>query len=304
MKRLMLLGACLLVLSASPALATDRIVHQGDDLQAVINVANPGDVIKLDAGTVFVGNYTLPPKQSNGLYVTIQTGTLANLPGAGSRVSPANAASMAKILTAFGTALTVRPGASFYKIIGIEFGPQSASSNVAEAAIVSVGLNTQEQTLLELAPHHVEIDRCYVHGNPGQQVKRGIALHSGEVSVLNCYVSDIHLEGQDANGITAANGPGPIHIINNYVEAAAENIIVGGEPLQIPGTVPSNIEVRRNYLYKPLTWRPDTAGWDGHRWVVKNLFELKTAKNVVVEGNVMENQWGEVQGDIYGVLTP
>lgn len=301
MKRLILLGAFLFVFSASPARAVDRIVHQGDDLQAVINVANPGDVIKLDPGAVFVGNYTLPPKQSNGLYVTIQTGTLANLPLAGLRISPAHAASMAKIRTPNGTALTVSPGASFYKIIGIEFGPETTSSNVAEAAIVSVGLNTPAQTLPELAPHHVEVDRCYVHGNPGQQVKRGIALHSGEVSVLNCYVADIHLVGQDSNGITGANGPGPYHIINNYVEAAAENIIFGGEPLQIPGTVPSDIEVRRNYLYKPLTWRPNTPGWDGHRWVVKNLFELKTAKRVIVEGNVMENQWGDVD-DNYGAI--
>jgi PKD repeat protein len=46
---------------------------------------------------------------------------------------------------------------------------------------------------------------------------------------------------------------------------------------------------------------PATAGTV---WSVKNLFELKNARNVVVEGNVLENHWKESQPGWAIVLTP
>ena len=49
--------------------------------------------------------------------------------------------------------------------------------------------------------------------------------------------------------------------------------------------MPSDIEIRRN------TYSPGLEG----RLVVKNLFELKTAQRVLVEGNVFENNWADAQ---------
>ena len=46
---------------------------------------------------------------------------------------------------------------------------------------------------------------------------------------------------------------------------------------------------------------PSTAGTV---WTVKNVFELKNARNVVVEDNVMENHWKEAQPGYSIVLTP
>lgn len=54
---------------------------------------------------------------------------------------------------------------------------------------------------------------------------------------------------------------------------------------------------RRNHLSKRLDWR--TAGWQ-----VKNLFELKNARRVLVEGNVMENVWKDAQAGYAILLTP
>ena len=42
----------------------------------------------------------------------------------------------------------------------------------------------------------------------------------------------------------------------------------------------------------------------GTVWSVKNLFELKNARNVVVEGNIFENHWKESQPGYAIVLTP
>ncbi len=45
-----------------------------------------------------------------------------------------------------------------------------------------------------------------------------------------------------------------------------------------------------------FTADPSSAAWTKLRtWTVKNLFELKTAQNVLVEGNLMENSWRESQ---------
>ncbi|HEU4889899.1 MAG TPA: PKD domain-containing protein, partial [Vicinamibacterales bacterium] len=46
---------------------------------------------------------------------------------------------------------------------------------------------------------------------------------------------------------------------------------------------------------------PTTAGT---RWVVKNLFELKAGRNVVVESNIFENNWPNGQNGYAVVLTP
>jgi hypothetical protein len=42
----------------------------------------------------------------------------------------------------------------------------------------------------------------------------------------------------------------------------------------------------------------------GTVWTVKNLFELKNARNVVVEANILENHWAQAQAGYAVVLTP
>ena len=47
-------------------------VQAGGNLQTAINSARPGDVIRLQAGATFTGNFTLPNKTGTG-WVTIRT---------------------------------------------------------------------------------------------------------------------------------------------------------------------------------------------------------------------------------------
>ena len=65
----------------------------------------------------------------------------------------------------------------------------------------------------------------------------------------------------------------------------------------IPNLVPSDVTFRRNHLSKPTEWRKE-------RWQVKNLFELKNARRVLVEGNLFENNWHAAQTGYAIVLTP
>src|SRR5262245_5831315 len=46
------------------------VVRQSNNLQTVLDAAQPGDVISLSAGATWVGNFKLPPKSGNGwIYV-------------------------------------------------------------------------------------------------------------------------------------------------------------------------------------------------------------------------------------------
>jgi hypothetical protein len=86
---------------------------------------------------------------------------------------------------------------------------------------------------------------------------------------------------------------GPYKITNNFLEAAGENILFGGGAAS---ATPTDIQVSQNHMFKPMTWMKGQPGYvggsNGNPFSVKNLFELKNAQRVLLEGNVMENSWG------------
>jgi len=65
-------------------------VSSGGDFQAALNTAQPGNVIELQAGATFTGNFTLPYKSGAG-WIYVQSSAIASLPPAGTRVGPIHA---------------------------------------------------------------------------------------------------------------------------------------------------------------------------------------------------------------------
>jgi hypothetical protein len=96
---------------------------------------------------------------------------------------------------------------------------------------------------------------------------------------------------------------GPYRIENNYLEASGENILFGGGGAAM---TPADIVIRRNHLFKPSTWMRGQPGFvggaDGRPFIVKNLFELKNAQRVLLEGNILENSWGGFSQAGFGIL--
>src|SRR5207245_10804232 len=90
--------------------------------------------------------------------------------------------------------------------------------------------------------------------------------------------------------------PRPISICTNTIEGSAENAIFGAADPASPDFIPSDIEIRRNYFFKPLSWRVGDPSYAGIHWVVKNLLELKNAQRVLIDGNLFENNWQDAQG--------
>jgi hypothetical protein len=83
--------------------------------------------------------------------------------------------------------------------------------------------------------------------------------------------------------------------VNNHLEASGENVLFGGFDPSITNLIPSDIEIRGNYFFKPLRWKVGDPSYAGIHWSVKNLLELKMARNVVIDGNTFENSWGDAQ---------
>jgi hypothetical protein len=275
--------------------AATLTVNAGGDLQAAIDAARPGDTILIAAGAVFTGNYTLPAKGGTA-YITIRSAASdASLPAAGARIDPSYAAALPKIRsTQNGPAFRTIGAASYWRLQFLEILPSVSTS---AANLLELGTTGPWQTSLSQVPHHLVVDRCYIHGNPSYAQRRGIALNSGDTQIIGSYISDIKGESLDTQAIAGWNGPGPYLIENNHIEAAAENILFGGSDPAIPNLVPSNITIRRNLITKPIAWI--TAAW-----TVKNLIELKNADTVLIEGNIIENNWAAGQQGYALMFTP
>ena len=271
-----------------------------DSLQAALNAAQYGDTIVLQAGAVYTGGFVLPLKNGTG-EIVIQSSRSSELPN-GVRVSPAQSALFAKLQTTdVEPVLKTAAGAHHYRLVGLEFSTSTPGTKIYD--LVRLGEGRQGQTTLATVPHHLVIDRCYIHGFNTQDVQRGISLNSAETTISNSYISEIHGVGYDTQAVAGWNGPGPFHIINNYLEAAGENIMFGGADPASPEFIPSNIEIRLNYVFKPLSWKVAHPTYAGKHWTVKNLLELKNARNVAIDGNVFENNWADGQTGIAILFT-
>jgi len=264
-------------------------VPAGGSLQQAINQIQPGGTIRLVAGAAYVGTFTLPAKNGTD-FITITTRD-ALLPPAGARIDPSYKSRLAIIRSGTtASAIATASGASYYRFVGLSF---EANLN-GSGDIISLG--SASQTLAQV-PHHIEFDRVLIAGHATAGQKRGIAVNAASIVVMNSDIRNIKTAGQDSQAIAGWNGPGPITIRNNYLEAAGENVMFGGADVSVPGLVPSDIAIEDNFFTKSPTWR-------GMSWTVKNLFELKAARRVTVRRNIFQYNWGGGQAGFAIVFTP
>jgi YD repeat-containing protein len=265
-------AVCLSIVCASTLLsvvaeAANRTVCasgcQYTSLQQAIDAASPGDTILLRAGQTFIGNFILRNKNTTSTqFITIRSDTAdGNLPAAGVRLIPegkpgANVlrSRLARLLGPGGTGkstpvVRTESGAHHYRLMFLEI---DGTANVGYESLV--GFGSGGQTTLSSVPYSLVVDRVWLHGHPVKGMKRGIYMNSRSTDVLNSYFDDF-FSFSDSQAISGTNGPGPYRIVNNHLEAAAENIMFGGDDPRITNLVPSDIEIRANYLTKDLRWR-------------------------------------------------
>jgi hypothetical protein len=150
-------------------------------------------------------------------------------------------------------------------------------------------LGSGAETALNQFPSDIIVDRCIAKGDDTSNTRRAIALEVVRGAVIDSYLYDIKDAGSDAQAILTYNSPGPLKIVNNYLEATGENMMTGGADPSYANAVPSDIEIRRNYFKKQ-----SSATWAAS-WSVKNILEFKNAQRVLVEGNVLETCYPDSQ---------
>lgn len=311
-------------LADTPAPGRTRPVREGSDLQKAIDSAACGDTLALQAGSVFQGVFRFPDKAcDDSHWIVVRTGAdEESLPREGMRLTPcyAGVASlpgrpdykcahpqnvMARIefpgKSGTGPVLFM-PGANHYRLIGLEITRSNPQASVTALAGMEEGGTG----------HHLIFDRLWLHGTAQAETRRGIAFSSmTDAGVIDSFFSDFHCVAvsgtcTDSQTVAAGGGDhpeGPFKIVNNFLEAAGENLIFGGRAAK---TTPADIEIRNNHLFKPMTWmqgQPNFVGGpDGHPFIVKNHFELKNAQRVLFENNLLENSWGGFSQTGFSIL--
>jgi hypothetical protein len=299
-------------LKDTPAGGKTLTVRAGEDLERSLAEASCGDVVQLQAGATFSGNFAVPNKSCDDAHwIIVRTSAPdSSLPSEGTRLTPCYAgvsalagrpalkcASTANVVAKIefngksgSGPITFAPGASHYRLIGLEVTRGASTAPVYNLIQFNGPCD------------HLVFDRMWVHGNAQGETVRGILLSASRyVAVVDSYFSDFHCIARsgacgDTQAIGGGLGDSPMgsyKIVNNFLEAAGENILLGGG---YATTTPADIEIRHNHMFKPIIWMRGQAGYaggaDGNPFIVKNLLELKNAQRVLIDGNVMENSWG------------
>ena len=202
------------------------IDKNGLALQHAIDDAEYGDAILVQAGAVYrIGSLMLRRKEGNG-WITIETSNMNRLAPENSRISPNDASSMPKLVSPGGNSpvILTESGAHNYRLIGLEITKLDPEVIVSEMVVIAPKFDVDSSEIQDFAdfPQNIIIDRCYIHGLPKNDLKRGILLHCLDCAVVNSYISDIHVVGQEGQAILF--GGGPLKIFNNYLEGAGENL--------------------------------------------------------------------------------
>ena len=294
--------------------------HSDMDFRTALQKSAPGDVIVLDAGTVYSGNFNFPAKTyspprtaDRNQWIYIISSQMAELPAPGTRVDPNHdAAHMPKIVTPNATsALIMKEGSKYLRLAGIEMYSASTVGCQPEntpprncSAYQLVYAEGRWNTAPDKLPDYLTVDRCYLHGSPTQDVREGVLGNAAHLAVIDSYISDIHQSTFDSQAVAAYASPGPIKIVNNYLSATTEDVLFGGAGGKDNPYQPADIEIRNNHFYKPLAWlKVGLTLPPKPQWIVKNNLEFKSGRRVIVENNVFENNWRSGQDGTSIVLT-
>ena len=251
--------------------------NDADALRNALNAAVGGDEIVLPNGSEYVGSFLLPKHAGSGV-VVLRSETVSTAPG--TRVTPATASGLAKFVTRdVFPAIKAENGSSGWRLIGLQV--QLAAPAYDNYGIVVIGPGTE--TEMSQLVSNIVLDRMYITGGEISS-SRCVAMNGNSLAVINSWLAECHAKGRDSEGILGWTGVGPFLIENNHIEGAGQNIMFGCCDPNIADLTPSDITIRRNHLFKPLSW-------GNGKWTVKAAFELKHARRVLFEANVIENHW-------------
>lgn len=265
-------------------------------LQAALDIAKNRNTVSqkviVPAGCRADGQIVLKVPVGNEMITLITSGTL---PASHKRITTAEAGQLFTIRATIGNApaiITDPAGTSHhYKLRGLIL-----ESSVDNNSILELGQASTEDTAAKMS-HHFIIQHCLIRPTNefSLQIGHSIIYNANDVSIIDNYIYPSSSNNQESHNLMAYTLEGRVVINNNYIGGAAANSMLGGAATIVRGMIPSNIEMRENYFFKPLVWKTSDPSWDGKSRGVKNLWENKTGSNIVIRGNRFENNWTDGQ---------
>lgn len=274
--------------------------YDAADLATVWALLTPGDVLVLRAGTTFNISSTLSLlalANAGNDWIYVISSAYANLGTIYQRAGPDDTANMPKINWQGATSSRVidtewnagGTKANYWRLMGLEITADHNTTASTQTGLVGIGrYGADKVSDADDQPHHIIIDRCYIHGQSAGNYGWGIEGSCKEYAIISSTIDEIHIDGAESQGISIAMGEGDIQIYNNYIEAAGINCLIGGSTQQISNAQIENVHIWGNHFSKPVAWK--TADW-----TVKNVMETKGGVGVLIEGNIFENSWYDGQ---------
>lgn len=154
---------------------------------------------------------------------------------------------------------------------------------------------TNVSDMLELRGEDITLQDLVLRGNGN--TKRGISNQAVNTVLQRVQVRNICREGQETQAMAMWDSPGPLLAEDCYFEGGSIGFLAGGSTPTIPNTIASGLTFRRCIFTRPLEWR-------ARGYACKNNFELKCARNVLVEDSELFHTWAQGQSGYSIQLTP
>lgn len=223
------------------------------ELDAAISAATPGDTLIVANTLAYASALTISKS------LTIQAETLAE-----------GRMDLVQTLPVFADGLTVAAAVDGVTLRGLEVRKVNHTVDI----LTVLGAN-------------VTLDRLRILGDPVQGAKRGIAAHAnGNLQILRSYIADCFqgYPGNDSQAVLAWDMLPGLLIEDSYLEGGSETFMAGGADSTSPERDPKDITIRNSTITKKTGWMAQNVG-------VKNTLELKNARNVLIEDNIIEQSW-------------
>jgi hypothetical protein len=128
------------------------------------------------------------------------------------------------------------------------------------------------------------------------QTKRGISAQGQRMTFEGITIREIGRVGQESQAIAMWDGTG-LTVRRSFLQAGSQEFLSGGSSPTVPNHVPADILFEDNVLSGNVAWR-------GAGYVRKTSFELKSARRVVVQRNIIEHVWRDAQTGFGITITP
>lgn len=271
---------------------------------ALTNAAAAGktetQIIELAANTTITGVSVSLPNAAHAYPIVIRSSAFASLPERRTTTSDATLLATIESSATNPWCITSAFGAHDYYFVGIKITRPNSGTNPTQLVRFGLGAGTTNPTSPADLPTRIYFDRCWIQGPDSVNIVSGIRFDVNTGAITRSRIANVRNTSSDAQAILIiANAPNqPIWIHDNYLEATGENMMCGGSNPPL-GSWPFNVwdvTITKNHFYKPLSWC-EHAGvlYGGTNYSVKNLFELKCGRRILVEGNIMEHNWGTDQ---------